>query len=80
MEKFTKHFIMVQRGKVQTTLSEVVCIPVSLTVLGLVQTLKDTIQGLNQSAVKVEFHDNSRITEGSVYKTVWCPRTIHRTI
>ena len=56
-----------KEGKVQTTLSEVKCI------LGLVQTPEDAIQGLNQSAAKVELHDNSRITEGSDYKTVWHP-------
>jgi len=41
----------------------VTCIPVSLTVLGLAQTPEDTIQDLNQSAAKVELHDNSRITQ-----------------
>ena len=56
------------------------CIPVSLMILGLVQTPEDAIQGLNQSVVKAEVHDNSCITEGSDYKTVWCPRTVHKTI
>ena len=56
------------------------CIPVSLTVLGLVQTPEDKIQGLNQSVAKVKLYDNSRITEGSDYKTVWFPRTVHTTI
>ena len=69
-----------KEGKVQTTLSEVMCIPVGLTVLGLVQTPENTIQGLNQSTAKIELHDNSCITEGSDYKTVWCPQTVHKTI
>ena len=69
-----------KEGTVQTTLSEVMCILISLTVLGLVQRPEDAIQGLNQSAAKVELHENSRITEGSDYKTVWYPRTVHRTI
>ena len=63
-----------KEGKVQTTLSEVKCI------LGLVHTPDDAIQGLNQSAARVELHDNSRITEGSDYKTVWYPRTVHTMI
>ena len=29
---------------------------------------------------EVAFHDNSRITEGSDYATVWYPRTVHKTI
>ena len=41
---------------------------------------EDTIQGLNQSVDKVALHDNSRITEGSDYATVWCPQTVHKTI
>ena len=53
-----------KEGIVQTTLSDVICIPISRTVLGLVQTLEDAIQGLIQSVAKVELHDNSRITEG----------------
>ena len=28
----------------------------------------------------VALHDNSIITEGSDYATVWCPRTVHKTI
>ena len=56
------------------------CILISLTVLRLVQTPEDVIHGLNQSAAKVELHENSRITEGSDYKTVWYPRTVHKTI
>ena len=59
-----------KEGKAQTTLLNVMCIPVSLTVLGLVQTPEDIIYGLNQSAARVKLHDNSRITEGSDYKTV----------
>ena len=35
---------MVPRETVQTTLLEVICIPVSLTVLGLVQTPENEIQ------------------------------------
>ena len=54
------------------------CIPVSLTVLGLVKAPEDAIQGLNQSVDKVALYDNSRITEGSNYATVWCPRTVHK--
>ena len=65
-------------GEVQTTLSEVICFPVSLTILGLVHTPEDAIQGLNQPATKVELHDNSRITKGHDYKTVWCPRTVYK--
>ena len=44
----------------------------------MTKTPEDTIQGLNQSTDKVELHDNSRITEGSDYATVWCPRTVHK--
>ena len=43
MEKFREYFTMVKRGEVQTTLSEGMCIPVSLTVLGLVQIQEDAI-------------------------------------
>ena len=71
---------MVKRGEVQTTLLEGMCIPVSLTDLGLVQIQEDAIQGLNQSVARVELHDDSRITEGSDYKTVWYLRTVHKTI
>ena len=71
---------MVKKGEVQTTLLEGMCIPVSLTDLGLVQIQEDAIQGLNQSVARVELHDNSRITEGSDYKTVWYLRTVHKTI
>ena len=56
------------------------CIPASLTVLGLAKTPEDAIQGLNQSADKVALHDNSGIMEGSNYATFWCPRTVHKTI
>ena len=56
------------------------CILVSITVIGLVRFPEDAIQGLNQSAENVELHDNSRITTGSGYKTVWCPRTVHKII
>ena len=59
-----------KEGEITTTLSKSTCIPVSLTVLGLVQTPEDIIYGLNQSAARVKLHDNSRITEGSDYKTV----------
>ena len=46
----------------------------------MVETPKDAIQGLNQSADMVTMKDNKKITEGSDYATVWCPRTVHRTI
>ena len=69
-----------KEGGSKTILSKITCIPVSLTVLGLVKTPEDTIQGLNQSVDKVALHDNSRITEGSDYATVWCPPTVHTTI
>ena len=69
-----------KKEKIKTTLSKVMCIPVSLTLLGLLQTPEDTIQGLDQSADKVKLHDNSRITEGFNYGIVWCPRTVHKTI
>ena len=69
-----------KEGTIQTILSEVMCFPVSGTVLGLAQTPEDAIQGLNQSAGKVEMYDNSRITECSDCKTVWCPRTVHKKI
>ena len=71
---------MVPGGEITTTLSKITCIPVILTVLGLVKTPEDTIQGLNQSADMVALHDNSRITERSDYATVWCPRTVYKTI
>jgi len=61
-----------KEGEITTTLSKSTCIPVSLTVLGLVKTPEDAIQGLNQSVDKVALHDNLRITEGSDYATVWC--------
>ena len=69
-----------KEGEITTILSKIMCIPVSLTVLGLVKTPKDAIQCLNQSADKVALHDNSRITEGSDYATVWYPRTVHKTM
>ena len=69
-----------QEGLQSTTFSTITCIPVSLLVLGLVKTPEDAIQGLNQSAYMVALQDNSRITEGSDYATVWCPRIVHRTI
>ena len=56
------------------------CIPVIITVLGLVKTPEDAIQGLDQSVDKVVLHDNSRITEESNYATVWCLWTVHKTI
>ena len=62
-----------QEGKITTTLSKIMCIPTILTVLGLVKTPEDTIQGLNQSADMVALHDNSRITEGSECATVRYP-------
>jgi len=62
-----------QEGLQSTTFSTITCIPVSLLVLGLVETPEDTIQGLNQSADMMAIHDNSRITEGSDYAKVWCP-------
>ena len=71
---------MVPRGKITTTLSNIMCIPTSLTVIGLVNTPEDVIQGLNQSADKVALHDNSGITEGSDYATVWYSRSVHKTI
>ena len=71
---------MCQKGTVQTKLLEVMCIPVSLTVLGLVRSPEDTMHALNQSVEHIEIHDNSRITAGSDYKTVWCPKTVHKTI
>ena len=69
-----------QKGLQLTTLSTITCIPVSLLVLGLVETPEDAIQGLNQSVDMVAIQDNKRTTEGSEYATVWCPRTVHRTI
>ena len=69
-----------QEGIQSTTFSTITCIPVSLLVLGLVETPEDTIQGLNQSTDIVDLQVNSRITEGSDYATIWCSRTVHRTI
>ena len=69
-----------QEVKIITTLSKITCIPVSLTVLDLVKTPDDAIQGLNRSVDKVALHHNSRIIEGSDYTTVWCHRTVHKTI
>ena len=37
-----------KKGEIKATLSKSMCIPVSLTVLDLVKTLEDVIQGLNQ--------------------------------
>ena len=69
-----------QEGLQVTALTTLTCIPVSLLVLGLVETPEDAIQGLNQSADIVAIKDNNRITEGSDYATVWCPRAVHRTM
>ena len=69
-----------QEGLQVTALTTLTCIPVSLLVLGLVETPEDAIQGLNQSADIVAIKDNNRITEGLDYETVWCPRSVHRTM
>ena len=67
-----------QEGKVTSTLSEVPYTLVSLTVLGLVRSPEEAIQGLNQSAEKVSFKEQIKITTGADYKTVWCSRTVHK--
>ena len=69
-----------QEGTVQIILLKVMCLPVSLTVLGIVRSPEDAIKCLNQSAECVKLHDNSHITAGSDYKIGWCPRTVHETI
>ena len=60
------------------TLSEVPCIPVSLTVLGLVHLLEETIKGLDQSVKKISSKEQTRIIVGSDYKTIWYPRTVQK--
>ena len=46
----------------------------------LVTTPAEAINVLTQSVEKVQLHEQTIITIGSDYKTVWCPRTVHKTV
>ena len=43
-------------------------------------TSAETINVPTQSVEKVQLHEQTIITIGSDYKTVWCPRTVHKTV
>ena len=43
-------------------------------------TSAEAINVLTQSVEKVQLHEQTIITIGSDYKTVWCPRTVHKTV
>ena len=46
----------------------------------LVTTPAEAINVLTQSVEKVQLHEQTIITIGSDYKTIWCPRTVHKTV
>ena len=50
------------------------CIPVNLTILGLVHSPEEATQGLNQLAEKVSLKRNNNNNR------VWCSRIVYKTI
>ena len=50
------------------------CIPVNLTILGLVHSPEEATQGLNQLAEKVSLKRNN------TNNRVWCSRIVYKTI
>ena len=55
-----------KEGKIKPTISKIMCIPVSLTVLGLVKTPENAIQGLNQLAEKQRFMTTQELRKGLI--------------